>query len=183
MDVETMTARHSRDFTPAQWMRIHAAQGAHHAREFIWVLRLLEAGRGTVDGFPVDQLTHNLQLATRLEAAGVREELVLAGLVHDVAKPLSLTYHAELGAAMLREYVSAPTYYILRHHGEGASAINHHDVGALERYRGRPWFRELVLFSDLDTASYDPDYPTRPLDCFLAGLRRLYRLPADVPVG
>jgi predicted HD phosphohydrolase len=39
-----------------------------------------------VDGFPVDQLVHGLQTATRAERGGASEEMVVAALCHDIGK-------------------------------------------------------------------------------------------------
>src|SRR4051812_301001 len=102
--------KHIHEAAPADWAVISAAQALRHEREYRWCLRLLRACRAIRDGFPVDQLAHALQVAARAERAGVDEELVLAALLHDLAKPLGLDNHDRIGAEILRDRVSERTY-------------------------------------------------------------------------
>ncbi len=54
---------------------------------------------GDFGGLPVDRLTHSLQVATRAQRAGMGEEYVVCGLLHDVGDTLGAYNHPEIGAA------------------------------------------------------------------------------------
>ena len=59
-----------------------------------------------LDGFPVDQLAHSVQTATRAERAGASEEMIVASLCHDIGKTISDVNHAAISAEILRPYVA-----------------------------------------------------------------------------
>jgi predicted HD phosphohydrolase len=173
--------------TAEQWERIYRTQDSpkRREREYLWAVRLLRACGEIRDEFSISQLGHCLQVATRAEQAGADEELILAGLVHDIAKPLSLLHHPRIGAEMLREYVSPSTYAVLLHHGEFLSDITHH-TDRRSAFRSCPWFGAACRFAEWDAASFDPHYPTRPLVHFMPRLMRLYRLDGaalTLPLG
>lgn len=161
------------DFTPRDWARIGEAQRAHRRREYEWCLRLLAACGELVDEFPISQLGHCLQVATRAVRAGAGEELTLAALLHDVAKPLSLVNHPRVGAEILRPYVAADTFAMLLHHGEFLADVTHGTAGR-EQYHREPWYGDAVRFAGWDAASFDASYDALPLEYFLPALRRLY---------
>ena len=50
------------------------------------VLTLLASLEGVGDGGAISELDHALQLASRAERAGADEDVVLAGLLHDIGK-------------------------------------------------------------------------------------------------
>lgn len=77
------------------------------------MLRQLASHR---DGFPVVQLEHSLQTATRAERAGASEEMIVASLCHDIGKAVSEVNHAAISAEILRPFVSTETYEIIRTH-------------------------------------------------------------------
>jgi predicted HD phosphohydrolase len=58
------------------------------------VLGALRRLDSTLEGYPVSRLEHSLQVATRAEAAGADEELVLGALIHDIGDELSPYNHA-----------------------------------------------------------------------------------------
>jgi predicted HD phosphohydrolase len=70
------------------------------------LLALLGEGAGVADDDRVDQLQHALQCAAVLRAGGADDELVAAGLVHDVGHLLPGGFHTDdhetVGAAAVR---------------------------------------------------------------------------------
>lgn len=144
--------------------------------------RVLAQLRGLADslsGYRVDRLEHSRQCATRAYRDGASEEMVVAALLHDVGDLLSPHNHSELAAAVLRPYVSERAYWIVRHHGLFQSYYYAHHTGgdrhARDAYREHPWYQDAVDFCHRwDQPSFDPDYPSLPLDFFAPMVRRIF---------
>ena len=144
--------------------------------------RVLAQLRGLADslsGYRVDRLEHSLQCATRAYRDGASEEMVVAALLHDVDDLLSPHNHSELAAAVLRPYVSERSYWIVRHHGLFQSYYYAHHTGgdrhARDAYREHPWYQDAMDFCHRwDQPSFDPDYPSLPLDFFAPMVRRIF---------
>ena len=135
-----------------------------------------------LDGFPVDQLEHSIQTATRAERDGASEEMIVASLCHDIGKAVSDVNHAAISAEILRPYVSTETYEIIHAHqdfqGKYIYAFMGKDPDARERYADRPWYRLACRFSDTwDQAAFDPDYDSYPLAHFEPMIDRVFASP------
>jgi predicted HD phosphohydrolase len=173
------------EFTTPQWERVRARSGdSGQAAEA--VLGLLRSLGRMVDGFPVDQLTHACQTATRAERAGAGPDMVVAALCHDVGKAISRSNHGAISAEILRPYVGDDVYHVVRTHQD--FQLRHYgrhlggDETARERHRGRPWFPAAERFADeWDQCSFDPDYDTCTLDHFEPLVRRVLALPRHPP--
>ena len=74
-------------------------------------LKLLKDGCGI---WPVDRLEHSLQCATRAYRDGRDEEYVVVALLHDIGDTLGIYNHADIGAAMLKPFVSEENHWILQ---------------------------------------------------------------------
>ena len=77
-------------------------------------LRLLKDDHG---GFSVDRLEHSLQTATRAYKDNRDDEYVVCALMHDIGDMLGSHNHAEIGAAILKPFVSEQNHWMLNHHG------------------------------------------------------------------
>lgn len=161
-----------------------------YEREFARSLpqRILAALRrldGSLEGYPVSRLGHSLQAATRAQADGADDELVLAALVHDLGDELAPYNHAELAAAIVRPYVREEVSWIVEQHGlfQTYYYAHHMDGDRLqrERLRGHRWYDACAAFCERwDQASFDPDYPSRPLEYFVPLIKRIFlREPRD----
>jgi predicted HD phosphohydrolase len=142
-------------------------------------LRLLE---GDCGGFAVDRLTHSLQTATRAHRDGRDEEYVVCALIHDIGDILLPAAHAELGAAILKPYVSEANHWTLEHHGVFQGYYFFHHIGLdrdmREQFRGHPHFEHCAQFCHLyDQSSFDPGYDSMPLEAFEPMLRRVFAQP------
>src|SRR5437762_13848981 len=97
-----------------------------------------------VDGFPVDQLVHALQTATRAEHGGANEEMIVASLCHDIGKAISDANHGAISAEIIKPYVSAETYEIVRTHqdfqGRYIYSLIVKDLEARRQYADLPWY-------------------------------------------
>ncbi|MCA1657308.1 MAG: HD domain-containing protein [Actinobacteria bacterium] len=168
-------------FTDDDWRRIDAEEpGAQFTADS--VLALLRSLGSVVEGFPVDQLTHACQTATRAERAGADAELVVAALSHDIGKAISDVNHGAISAEILRPYVSDETYEVVRSHQDFQLRHYAHyfggDPAARERHRGAPWFALAERFTDeWDQISFDPAYDTFPLAHFEPLVRQVFAHP------
>ena len=148
------------------------------------MLRALESAHA---GFSVSMQVHARQTATRALRAGASDELIVLGLIHDIADILSPYNHAEIMAALVRPYVSDGGYRLVRSHME--FQLQHYGDKVLlptdlrERYAAQPWYADAVRFSDdWDHRAFDPDYDSLPLAAFAPLLSQTFsRAPA--PLG
>ena len=149
------------------------------------VLRALRQLGTSLDAYPVSRLEHSLQVATRAEAAGADEELVLGALLHDIGDELAPYNHAEVAAGIIRPYVRPEVTWIVEQHGLFQTYYYVHHLGGdrlmRDRLKDHAWYGACVAFCEWDQASFDPDYPTRPLEHFEPLLRRILSRDAHDP--
>ncbi|MGH9046111.1 MAG: HD domain-containing protein [Acidimicrobiales bacterium] len=131
-------------------------------------------------GFAVDRTTHSLQTATRAERAGRSDLYVLAALLHDIGDNLAPANHSELAAAVLQPHLPDNLHWMVLHHGEFQLYYFGHFVGAdrdgRDRYAGHPWFDLTAEFcEEFDQRSFDPDFPTQPIEHYIPLVRQLIR--------
>jgi predicted HD phosphohydrolase len=143
---------------------------------------MLEQLGDITDGFALDQLSHSLQTAARAELAGADEEVIVASLVHDVGKVISVPNHPKIAAEILRPYVSDDVFHMIAAHQDfqGRHYYEHlgMDPDAREQYRGEPWYDLAERFADeWDQTSFDPDGPMPPLEHFEPMVRRVFATP------
>lgn len=136
----------------------------------------------------VDRYTHSLQTATRCLRDGETAETVVCALLHDVGDALAPDNHAELAAAILRPFVTEQNWWVVKHHDIFQGYYYFHYVGKDQKirdeYRGNPYFGACVRFCQRwDQLSFDPAYPTEPLNRFLPIAREIFgRTPRDLLV-
>jgi predicted HD phosphohydrolase len=174
------------DGTKADYDLLHGleAEYASHLPERILAgLRQLADGLG---GYQISRLEHSLQTATRAQRDGADVDMVVAALVHDIGDELSPFNHAQVAAAILRPYVRAEVTWTVLMHGVFQLRYYGQHVGldpeAREQYRGHPWYGTCDRFcADWDQASFDPAYPTEPLEAFAPLVREVFTRPAFDP--
>jgi len=133
-------------------------------------------------GYPVDRLEHSLQTATRAFKDGRDEEYVVCALLHDIGDLLGPSNHAEIGAVILKPYVSERNHWMLDKHGIFQGYYFFHYLGLdrdmREQFRGHPDFEYTAQFCHLyDQNSFDPAYESMPLEAFEPMLRRVMASP------
>jgi len=138
-----------------------------------------------VDGFPVDQLVHSLQTATRAEHDGASEEMIVASLCHDIGKAISDANHGAISAEILKPYVTPETYEIVRTHQDFQGRYIYSFIGkdpeARRQYADRPWYKLACKFSDAwDQTSFDPGYRALPLEHFEPMIDRVFARPREL---
>lgn len=125
------------------------------------LLALLGANRGLRDSNPgrdtVDGYTHALQCAALAEQAGADDEMVCVALLHDAAKPLTLTRHGEVIAEVLCDRVSERRYHVLRTHGAFQADTLTGTSAAYRAFAHEPWISDARRLQGWDAASFDPE--------------------------
>jgi predicted HD phosphohydrolase len=168
--------------TLEDWQAIGRAGAAHrgeHVDRILAHLKLLDNDHG---GFAVDRLEHSLQTATRAHRDGRDEEYVVCALLHDIGDILMPADHAEVGACILKPYVSEANHWMLEKHGVFQGYYFFHYIGLdrdmREQYRGHPHFEHCAQFCHLyDQSAFDPAYDSMPLEAFEPMLRRVMAVP------
>ncbi len=143
------------------------------------VLSALQALDDTLSGYQVTRLEHSLQSATRAEADGADEEMVLGALLHDLGDDLAPENHSQYAASIIRPYVRPEVTWVVEHHGLFQKYYYAHHFGEdpniRDRYRNHAYYDSCVLFCERwDQASFDPDYPTQSLAYFEPLVRRIF---------
>jgi len=168
--------------TAEQWAQIGVEHAKNWGRVADRVLMLLHSLEEIVEGFSTNQLVHCLQTATRAERDGADTEVVVASLCHDIGKAVSVPNHPAIAAEILKPYVRDEVYWMIKAHqdfqGKHYYAHFGKDPDAREQYRGQPWFELAERFADdWDQTSFDPDYPTEPLEHFEPMIREVFARP------
>ena len=131
-------------------------------------LRLLD---GDFGGFAVDRLTHSLQTATRAERAGRDDEYVFCALLHDIGDTLGSLNHPDVGAAIVKPFVSEQNHWMVAQHAVFQGYYYFHYLGLdrdkREQFRDHEWFDPTAEFChEYDQPAFDPGYDTLPLEHF-----------------
>jgi len=179
----TITSFSSMDqSTKEQWMTIAHETMANQPRVAEQLLAMVESLAGITDGFSVDQKTHSLQTATRALESGADEEVVVAALLHDVGKLISVPNHPRIAAEILRPYVRNEVFWMIAAHQDfqGRHYYQHlgMDPNLREQHRGQEWYALAEQFADdWDQTSFDPSFQSRSLDEFAPMVRRVFSSP------
>ncbi|MBW8126830.1 HD domain-containing protein [Pseudomonas sp. LAP_36] len=147
------------------------------------LLKCLRDLEHSLSGYKVSRLAHSLQTACRAEDAGADEEMVVAALIHDLGDELAPYNHSQYAASILRPYVRPEVTWVINFHGLFQNYYYVHFFGGdrneRDLYKDHPYYESCVRFcEEWDQSSFDPDYPTRPLEHFEPMVRRIFTRPA-----
>jgi predicted HD phosphohydrolase len=150
-------------------------------------LRMLD-DRGENNAMPVSRLEHGLQTATRAMDDGRDDEYVVCALLHDIGDLLAPHNHAAIAADIVRPYVSERNHWMVQNHSvfQGYFFFQHLglDPNARDAFRGHPWFDHTAEFCEkYDQPSFDPGFPTRPLEDFIPAMNRVFTKPRAAESG
>lgn len=129
--------------------------------------------RDVVNG--VDKLFHSLQTATRAFHDGRDDEYVVCALFHDVAGGVSPEYHASIAATLLRPYINDDNWWMVHEHAlyqadNWEGRLHKPPSVCTERAK-----RAIEFVDKYDFPSFDPNYPTEPLETFLPLIERVIK--------
>lgn len=164
--------------TPADFALLEEAGRPYVAGLADRILAILRALEHGFEGYRISSLDHLLQAASRAEQDGADEEMILGALLHDIGDALAPHNHAEFAASLIRPYVRAEVYWVLRHHHVFQLYHYGHQIGVdrnmRDRFKGHRWFASCAAFCERwDQTSFDPDYQAMPLGHFEPLLHRL----------
>jgi predicted HD phosphohydrolase len=168
--------------TQADWMAI-AANGLAFARtQPDRVLAHLRQLGGDSGGFAIDRLEHSLQTATLAHQAGRDEEYVVCALLHDIGDLLGSFNHADIGASVLKPFISEQNHWMMEMHGIFQGYYFFHFLGQdrdmRERFRSHPHFDHTAEFCErFDQIAFDPNFVSMPLAAFEPMVRRVMSQP------
>lgn len=136
-------------------------------------------------GNPINLYMHSLQTATRVMRAGEDDELVVVALFHDLGEALSDNHHGRVAAELLSPWISERRTWLLVQHVafQQFHMVNHPfvDRNARDLFVGHPFYAETARFCQIyDQNSFDPDYPTAPLQGFVPTVRRFFARPVEL---
>ena len=146
------------------------------AANIIVQMRMLARDHG---GFPVSRLEHSLQTATRAERAGRDDEYVLCALVHDIGDTLAPYNHPEIGASIVKPFVSEANHWMVQHHGIFQGYYFWHHVGGdrntRDAYADSPFYEQTAEFcAEYDQVAFDPTYVSNPLEHYEPLIRQVF---------
>ena len=170
------------DGTAEDWAKIALASQDFSKGLVDRVLTHLKLLEGDCGGFAVDRLTHSLQSATLAHRDGMDEEYVVCALLHDIGDTLGCHNHADIGAAILKPFVSEENHWMVEQHGifQGYYFFQFGglDRNMREKFRGHPCFERTAMFcARHDQNAFDPAYDTMPLDAFVPMMSRVMARP------
>ncbi len=160
------------DSTAEEWALIAESNMAFSKGLPDRVLAHLNLLDGDFGGFAVDRLEHSLQSATMAHRAGKDEEYVVCALIHDIGDTLGTFNHAEIGAAIMKPFISEDNHWMMEHHGIFQGYYFFHHIGLdrdhREQFRGHAAFEHTAQFCHLfDQNAFDPPFDTMPLEAFV----------------
>lgn len=134
------------------------------------------------DGGDMSELDHALQLASRAERAGADEDVVLAGLLHDIGKVFGDAGHGAIAAALLEPHVRPDVVQVVRHHSRFTARYWEQfppgQADPRDHFAEESWFELACQFVDeWDMKSFDPTYDALPLEHFVPLVQRRVREP------
>src|SRR5215510_4272183 len=168
--------------TAEDWQRIATSQLAFYPGLPDRVMAHLRLLDGDYGGFKVDRLTHSLQTATRAYRADRDDAYVACALLHDIGDTLGSFNHPDIGAAIVKPFVSDENHWMVEKHGIFQGYYFFHYVGMdrnmREAFRGHPYFARTEEFcAKYDAPAFDARGETRPLAFFEPMVRRVLAQP------
>jgi predicted HD phosphohydrolase len=181
-DAPRATFKTMAESTQAEWAVIAASSVEFNRGLADRVLTHLKLLDGDFGGFAVDRLTHSLQSATLAHRDGMDEEYIVCALLHDIGDTLGSTNHADIGAAILKPFISDAHHWMLENHGIFQGYYFFHHLGLdrdmREQFRGHPHFELTARFCHRhDQNAFDPAYDTMPLEAFTPMVQRVMSAP------
>jgi predicted HD phosphohydrolase len=149
------------------------------------------------DGEAVDIWTHQVQTADALRQEGADDEMVVAGLLHDIGDGrVSPAAHGPWGGALVRDLLGERVAWLIATHTEakryacttdpaywdGLSPVSRRTLEAqggrmsaaeAERFRSHRWFPDAMRMRRCDDAGKDPDAPPADTAPLRQALRRV----------
>ena len=186
--MEQVSFTRMQDGTLEDWKLLERFEEEFNAGLADRILAAVDKLQGSFGGYRVTRYTHSLQAATRALRDGKDEEYVVAALVHDIGDDLAPWSHGEMVAAVLKPFVREELCWMVKYHPvfqqHYFSYLSEEERNARDAFRDDPRFDLTAEFCErFDQASFDPDYPTEPIEVFAPMVRRVFAEPRYLPPG
>lgn len=140
----------------------------------------------SLSGYKITRLGHSLQAATRAWRDGADEDWIVSALLHDIGDIYAPYNHDEYAAAILKPFVREQCTWVVEKHGDFQRLYYAHHTGgnphARDRFAGHLYFADCDAFCERwDQSSFDPDYPTLPVELFRPMVERVFLRKAYDP--
>lgn len=163
--------------------------------------------RGMCEGEAVDLWEHQLQTAEGLEKLGADEDLIVAGLLHDLGDGrVAESAHAPWAAALVRPLLGERVAWAIGAHAEAKRYLCTADPAywetlspqskktliaqggqmtpeELERFRAHPWAADALTLRQCDDGGKNASYEVQNAERFRAMLDRVAAAQADRRAG
>ena len=186
--MEQVSFTRMQDGTDEDWALLERFEQVFNAGLPDRILGAVDALNGSYGGYRVSRYTHSLQAATRAMREGEDEEYVVATLVHDIGDELAPFTHGEMVASVLKPFVREELCWMVQHHPvfqlHFFGYLAEDDRNRRDVWREHPHYELTARFCErYDQASFDPDYPTEPIEVFEPMVRRIFAEPRYLPPG
>jgi predicted HD phosphohydrolase len=143
------------------------------------IIKFMSELTKTLEGYKINRLEHSLQTATRALKDKADDEMIVAGLLHDIGDELAPFNHSEYAAAVLKPYISEKTHWIVKKHGEFQMYYYAHHLGGnknqRDKYKGHKYYKNTVDFCEKwDQKSFDPSYKSLSLKEFEPYVKKIF---------
>ena len=184
---KTVSFTQMKDGTREDYELLHELEKPYLAMTADRVLdELRRHGETTLEGYSITRLQHGLQSATRAEEDSVDIDWIVGALLHNIGDGLAPQNHDRFSAEVVRPFVRWEVSWVIEHHGIFQMLYYAHHYGwdkdARDRYRDHPCFDTCAKFCERwDQSSFDPEYPTKPLEYFEPMVRKVFARKAHDP--
>jgi predicted HD phosphohydrolase len=186
---QTVSFTQMKDGSREDYLLLHELEKPFVAMTAGRILReLRHQAEETLAGYKITRLEHALQSATRALRDGADADWIVGALLHDIGDSLAPQNHDRFAAEIIRPFVREEVTWVIEHHGTFQLVYYAHHYGwnqfEREKHRDSPHYQACVDFCERwDQASFDPDYPSEPLDAFAAVVEDVFaRKPYDPAV-
>jgi predicted HD phosphohydrolase len=153
MNDQRASFKSMKESTRADWDIIASHHRPYAATLPDRVIAHLKLLGGDTGGFAVDRLQHSLLTATLAHKGGEDEEYVVCALLHDIGDTLASWNHPDVGAAIIKPFVSEANHWMVEKHGifQGYYFFKHIglDGNMREQFRGHPHFERTARFCEM----------------------------------
>lgn len=178
--MKTVSFTQMKDGTKADYDLLAEAEKPYHALTADRILaELRKQGEDSMSGYQITRMDHGLQSATRALRDGADIDWVVGALLHDIGDGLAPQNHDRFSAEVIRPFVRDEVAWVVEHHGIFQMLYygKHYgwDENARDEFKDHPCFQSCSDFCERwDQSSFDPDYPTEPLETFEPMVREVF---------
>ncbi|MEP3045548.1 MAG: HD domain-containing protein [Roseibium sp.] len=178
--MKTVSFTQMKDGTKADYELLAEAEASYHMLTADRILdELRRQGEDTISGYQITRMEHGLQSATRALRDGADIDWIVGTLLHDIGDGLAPQNHDRFSAEVIRPFVRDEVAWVVEHHGifQMIYFARHYnwDENARDQFKDHLHFKACADFCERwDQASFDPDYPSEPLETFEPMVREVF---------